>query len=343
MTNKFKSASAMGIRAALVGLASVRTNVNEVLNAAGVKRETVDDPEGKLSLEQISSFWRVASERLSDPLVGINMAKLTPFGTYQTSDYLLSSSSTLREGLRKFVRFFSLIHQELGVNGIESQLQYEFQVWQKSEEDISRHSLEFEVALIFERLRSVTQKNISLKQVKFMHQEPTNTAHIYSEYFGCPVSFAQSTNSIIFDKHYLELPCVDSDSNLADLLENNAKRILEKLPKFEEHAQPMFLLKFNEKLKDELKEGRASIENMATCFGMSPRTLQRKLKHYDLSYSEILTNLRIELSKDMLSNPSLSLAEIAFLLGFSESSAFHRAFKQWTNKTPLEFRKNQEA
>src|SRR5690606_31500119 len=118
--SKFRSASTMGIRAALVGLASVRTNVNDVLNAANIKREVVDDPEGKLTLEQISNFWSVASERLNDPQIGINMAKLIPFGTYQTSDYLLSSSTTLREGLRKFVRFFALIHQELGVNGIES-------------------------------------------------------------------------------------------------------------------------------------------------------------------------------------------------------------------------------
>lgn len=340
---KFRSASTMGIRAALVGLASVRTNVNDVLNAAGIKRDTVDDPEGKLTLEQISGFWSIASERLHDPFIGVNMAKLIPFGTYQTSDYLLSSSSTLREGLRKFVRFFALIHQELGVNGLETQQHYEFQLWQKSTDAISRHSIEFEIALTFERLRAVTQKNIALKSVKFMHETPANGIHIYREYFGCPVSFGQSTNSLIFDTHYLELPCIDSDSNLADLLENNALRILEKLPKFEEHAQPAFLVKFNERLKNELKEGRASIENMASCFGMSPRTLQRKLKHYDLSYSEILTNLRIELSKDMLTNPSLSLAEIAFLLGFSESSAFHRAFKQWTQQTPLEFRRAQGA
>ncbi len=336
---KFRSASTMGIRAALVGLASVRTNVNDVLAAANIRREIVDDPEGKLTLEQISNFWNIASERLDDPRIGINMAKLIPFGTYQTSDYLLSSSANLREGLRKFVRFFALIHQELGVNGIENQQHYEFQLWQKSDSQISRHGIEFEIALTFERLKAVTQKNIALKMVKFVHSPPNGDIQFYRDYFGCPVHFEQSTNSLIFDSHYLELPCVDSDSNLADLMENNASRILEKLPKFEEHAQPAFLIKFNEKLKNELKEGRASIENMASCFGMSPRTLQRKLKHYDLSYSEILTNLRIELSKNMLTNPSLSLAEIAFLLGFSESSAFHRAFKQWTQQTPLEYRR----
>ncbi len=339
--SKFKSASSMGIRAALVGLASVRANVNEVLELSGIKREHVDDPDGKLSIDQISKFWEVTCDKLDDPLVGINMAKLTPFGTYQTSDYLLSSSSNLREGLRKFVRFFALIHQEISAKETEDDHKYELQIWQASEENLSRHSIEYEMALVFERLKTVTQKNISLKLVKFAHQRPEGTEGIYSDYFGCPVNFGQSTNSIIFDNHYLELPCVDSDSNLADLLENNARRILEKLPKFEEHAQPLFLMRFNEKLKNELKEGRASIENMASCFGMSPRTLQRKLKQYDLSYSEILTNLRIELSKEMLTNPSLSLTEIAFLLGFSESSAFHRAFKQWTKLTPLEYKKDQ--
>ncbi len=340
--SKFKSASSMGIRAALVALASVRANVNEILELAGIKRENVDDPDGKLSIDQISKFWEVISTKLDDKMVGINMAKLTPFGTYQTSDYLLSSSSNVREGLRKFVRFFALIHQELSTKGIEEDGRYEFQLWPISEENVSRHSLEYEIALVFERLKAVTQKNITLRLVKFSHERPAGSEGFYSEYFGCPVNFNQTSNSLVFEQHYLELPCVDSDSNLSDLLENNAKKILEKLPKFEEHAQPLFLMRFNEKLKNELKEGRASIENMASCFGMSPRTLQRKLKQYDLSYSEILTNLRIELSKEMLTNPSLSLTEIAFLLGFSESSAFHRAFKQWTKLTPLEFKKEQE-
>ena len=103
-----KSSSAIGIRAALVGLASVRANVKDILKKSEIERSIVDDPEGKLSLSQITKFWEVSSNVLNDPVIGLNMAELIPFGTYQTSDFLLSNSPTLREGLGRFVKFFDL-------------------------------------------------------------------------------------------------------------------------------------------------------------------------------------------------------------------------------------------
>jgi len=72
---------------------------------------------------------------------------------------------------------------------------------------------------------------------------------------------------------------------------------------------------------------------------MSQRTLQRKLREHDTSHQQLLDDLRKNLARTYLDEPSMSIGEVAYLLGFSESSAFHRAFKRWTGQTPSEYRR----
>ena len=72
---------------------------------------------------------------------------------------------------------------------------------------------------------------------------------------------------------------------------------------------------------------------------MTPQTLRRRLKEANTSYQEIKDAIRKDASVYYLSKPDLSIDEIALLMGFSEASSFHRAFKKWTGKTPSNFRR----
>ena len=337
--SKSKTASTMSLRAALVGLARMQIDVNHLLEKADIKRSIVNHSEGRVSLGQLLKFWKEASFVTDDPYIGLHISKLIPFGTYQTHDYLLSNSDNLRKGIKKFIRLFSLINQELAINGVEREDEYEFQIWEHSHTKVSKHQIEYEIGLFYQRLNHVCQDPIEIKEVHFTHLYPKEDILIYENFFNCPVYFEQNKNALIFDKQYLELKCINHALKLSELLKQSAQKLIENLPEFKKHVNPPFLLKFSDALKRELPEGRASIQNMAELFGMSPRTLQRRLKGYNLSYSNILTSIRVELSKEMLTDDSLSLAEIAFLLGFSESSAFHRAFKTWLGQTPMEYRK----
>jgi len=91
-------------------------------------------------------------------------------------------------------------------------------------------------------------------------------------------------------------------------------------------------------MKDELNGGDASLVALAARIGMSERTLQRKLSGQGTSHQKLLDEMRRELALRYLRDPNIAICEAAYLLGFSESSAFHRAFKRWTGATPSEFR-----
>jgi AraC-like DNA-binding protein len=92
-------------------------------------------------------------------------------------------------------------------------------------------------------------------------------------------------------------------------------------------------------IKEELNGGDASLERIAHQLGMSGRTLQRKLRDHRTSHQELLDEMRKDLAMRYLREPEMAICEVAYLLGFSESSALHRAFKRWTGMTPSEFRR----
>jgi AraC-like DNA-binding protein len=88
---------------------------------------------------------------------------------------------------------------------------------------------------------------------------------------------------------------------------------------------------------DELRLGQLSLETVAKRLGTPPRTLQRRLRQEGTSFAEMADRLRRDLAERYLRDRRLSVAETAFLVGFSDVSAFHRAFVRWTGKTPRTF------
>ncbi|HEY7817075.1 MAG TPA: helix-turn-helix domain-containing protein, partial [Vicinamibacteria bacterium] len=96
-------------------------------------------------------------------------------------------------------------------------------------------------------------------------------------------------------------------------------------------------------LTEELCGGRPTLEHLAARLHMSPRTLHRRLDDEGTTFRRIVTDVRRETAERHLREPVLAIGEIAFLLGFSEASAFHRAFKRWTGRRPLEYRRAHSA
>jgi AraC-like DNA-binding protein len=93
-------------------------------------------------------------------------------------------------------------------------------------------------------------------------------------------------------------------------------------------------------IAEEFRGGEASLERIADRLGLTPRTLQRKLQELGTSYNDVLDQLRRQLAVRYLREPRMAICEVAYLLGFSEASSFHRAFKRWTGLTPKDFRSN---
>jgi AraC-like DNA-binding protein len=122
------------------------------------------------------------------------------------------------------------------------------------------------------------------------------------------------------------------------LLDRHAEELLEKFPPRDSLTDQVRSI-----IANEFRGGDPSLEHVADQLGLTPRTLQRKLQELNTSHNELVDQMRCQLAMRYLREHNMAICEVAYLLGFSESSSFHRAFKRWTGVTPKEFRNNQQA
>ena len=135
-------------------------------------------------------------------------------------------------------------------------------------------------------------------------------------------------------KATLNAPNPRAGAVLARLMDRYAGDLLDKVPHISTYSEHVRRL-----LIEELKGGNPSARDTAKALHMSERTLHRHLKDEGTNFRKLLKQLRHEHAVKLLENPRYSIAEVGFLLGFSELSSFYMAFKQWTGKTPVAFRR----
>ena len=183
-------------------------------------------------------------------------------------------------------------------------------------------------------LRAMTETNISPVEVSFKHDAP-NKLNDYQEAFKCPVLFNQKHYYIAYESRDLEIRTAKADKSInAYLLE----RIDEETKGLEINANK--IANDVEKLiEDALPSGIPSITQLGDHLGMSTRTLTRRLSESGITFRDLIKQTQQKISMQLLKDKSRSIGEIAFLTGFSEQSAFNRAFKRWTGQSPLEYRK----
>jgi AraC-like DNA-binding protein len=171
-------------------------------------------------------------------------------------------------------------------------------------------------------------------EVWFEHTEPADLSEYGQAFLGNKVMFGMPWNGFVFDAALLDQPMPGADDKLHVLIRKHADALLEELPRAQSFTQ-----RVRELLLKELEGGNPSAVRIASALHMSGRTLTRRLEDEGTTFKDLLDDLRKSLSLRYVGSTDLGLSEIAFLLGFSQSAAFHRAFKRWTAQTPLEYRR----
>lgn len=169
----------------------------------------------------------------------------------------------------------------------------------------------------------------SLVGFPFPAPNSARARHKYEAFFGCPVQFNDSHNRVRFPASYLSIPFPHSDPGLRDMLDRQAAAMLRVLPDSQgfERALQQVIARL-------LPEAAATLPRAARELHLSVRTLQRRLDARGLTWQQLLDRSREQLARHYLTDPSLTPGDIALLLGYSEQSAFNRAFKRWTGETP---------
>lgn len=189
------------------------------------------------------------------------------------------------------------------------------------------------IASLVQLARDMTGHYWPMRKVSFVNPPPADVQP-YRDFFGCEVTFNAPTTRLEFDTACLALPMRKADPALAQLLDQQAEQVLRQVSQV-----PAIVDAWRRTLVPLIREGKTSLAALAEAHHTSPRTLQRRLSEQGMSFQQLLDDTRRHLAEAHLKDARLDLAEIALLLGYSEQSAFTRAFRAWTGLPPAQWRK----
>ena len=199
-----------------------------------------------------------------------------------------------------------------------------------------RLSNEATIASILTISQEVSTEAIHPIAVYFKHTAPESiTAH--ETYFGCPVHFDSDRDALLISNESLQAPNKLGDESISKFFQSHLETELSKLE--DDTALDRQIRRY---VTQCLSEGIPMLSEIARYFGMSGRTLQRRLSELGYSYQTLVDESRRQLAEHLLRETDFSLVEVAFMTGFSEQSAFARAFKRWAGQTPRNFRINHQ-
>ena len=314
-------------------------SVAELLAAIGLEPQQMLDPDGRVPGDVARRAWHVAAERCCDPHFGLSVSALVQPLEFGALGYALYSSATLRETLRRFSTFFRLVQQKATLTLIEEPevARIRFSLSDAADPADLRHPVECLLAGLVDRGHLAAGQVLPVLAVSFQHPAPEETS-AHERAFGVVPRFSQSHNEIVTLRAVLDLPRRSSAPALIPTMERHLAQLIRDLPPDE-----TLLRHVRRVLAEELRRGEPTLERTAARLQMSGRSLQRRLQEEGSAYQQLLDELRCELASRHVAEQRESIAEIAFLLGFSEVSAFHRAFKRWTGLTPRASRQKSAA
>ncbi len=311
-------------------------------------------PEFELKLNKLgqrngisfSIWWQLLDELnglINQPALGSFIGASSSPKQSGILGYLTQTSATLLNAMQCFERFQPLLyagdHAQLSWHGKLCTL-----TWSTTHAHSTQISDEVVVASLLSIMRHCLQdQQLALESVSFIGT-PMADANLYRQLYGCDVLFGQGCISLSFAGHFLLQPISSSDSGLHNLLVEQAQNKLPNdahlssapvvpasLAELQSSLQPAFVRA--------LHEGKPTAEHIARKLNISSRTLHRRLKSGGVVFKELLKDIRKQLAKEYLSEDHLSLTEVALLLGYSEQSAFSRAFMDWYAQSPSQFKR----
>ena len=169
--------------------------------------------------------------------------------------------------------------------------------------------------------------------IQFRHPEPAGSLEALEAYFRCPITFGADIDAIILPEERLDQPNAIGDESIWRFLTSHIEETL-----VDEPAEDALDRRVIMQIANMLSEGIPTLADVASVLGMSARTLQRRLADHGYTFQALVDEARQQMAEKFLADTRYSIAEVAFLTGFSEQSAFTRAFKRWAGQTPGSFR-----
>jgi AraC-like DNA-binding protein len=292
------------------------------------------DPDERVPISKVHQLLAGAVALTADEDVGLRAANLIGIGDYGALEYAASTATTAREALETIGRYMHLINDALTVTVREEGDRALFVM--DNAVVMPRAAEAFELGAFYAafRHRNFEQLQRMRYEVSFMHAQPEDT-RAYVETFSkqATIHFGQPWCGFAFPTASLDEPIPSADPHLHQLVRKLADQLLSELP-----AAASLTARVRELIAAELASGKATSTHVASALNVSARTLTRRLTDEGTTFKQLSEEVRRNLALRYVGQTDLAFSEVAFLLGFSQASAFHRAFRRWTDRTPLEYR-----
>ena len=200
---------------------------------------------------------------------------------------------------------------------------------------VNRHFSECALSGILRFFKFITEGRFEPIYIDFNFQEGAPDDE-YLRVYECPVSLGQKETRLYFDPAILDYPLWQAEPELLQLHEQLAIEKLQELARYD------LVGEVRRAIGSTLESGETTLETVAAQLSITPRRLRTQLSEANTSFQQILSDYRCRLAKKLLANTNESVERIVYLTGFSEPSTFYRAFKRWTNETPVEYRKRKQ-
>jgi AraC-like DNA-binding protein len=315
------------------GAAAQGVPPEQLLRDAALRSDQLTDPDGRVSRASEVQLWEGAVRLTGNDDFGLHLAKMVSASDLGGVGFAVRSSRTLGEAYERAARYLALVNQDI-----------ELQTLSVSGDVVAlrhvppthllppRQAIECFMALLF----LVGQRGIGadfvLRALHLRHPRPPRMDE-HLRLFGVTPCFGAPHDELLFEHRLLDLPQREAEPALGSILDRHLHELLQQLP-----PRANFLDRVRAAVIGALQNGEPSLDELAQRLHMSRRSVQRRLQQEGTSIKDLTAVLRAELATRYLQEPNESVGEIAFLLGFSEPSTFHRAFKRWTGMTPAQYR-----
>ncbi|KRF03774.1 transcriptional regulator [Paenibacillus sp. Soil766] len=294
----------------------------------------LQDVEVRISGEELERLTIAAAHYTQDTHFGLHQGQIMEFADMGILGYVMMHSQTVVDALTAYQRYNVLLcsgfNLDWDVEGDDVRISMFLQ--HPGQGQMSRHCIEDMASSLFRLIGRLSNRAIQLREVAFRH-EATADLTPYQAIFGRIPNFAANSHYLRFSKDVLHYPILYSDAKLLSIFENIAQETRQELTQ-----SSRFTDRVVQWIHSCMPSFFPSLQQTADFLQMSSRTLQHKLKEENTTYNDLSIQVRKELAMGYLRKWEFSVGDIAYVLHFSEPSAFLNAFKKWTGLTPGQYR-----
>ncbi len=299
----------------------------------GISKSTLFDQHARISDLKLDRISAEVVEQTEDPFFGLKEEKyflpthIGPLG------FAWLASTNLCSAMERLQRYIKVLHENLVIEITEKRDTLVISASASSPYANPVYRDDAQLAILARMCRFIVGDEWNPVKITYVHPPPADTSYYY-QLFRCPVEFNAKKNSMHIDRQKAEKRLTGSNKQLAQLNDHIVVRYLAS------QAKRDIVNRVKTAILEKLGEGSVTETTIADELHMSTRNLNRKLVAESTSFKALLLEIRSELASQYISDASLTLTEISYMLGFSEISSFSRAYKRWTGQSPSEARRD---